>query len=197
MYWYCAFFMNIFVSNLSSAVNLIQLRMLFTKFGTVGRLSLVRPNRDITPRFFYWISMKLKSDGLRAIKALNRSRFMRQTIVVAEADIFPKRIESVAPLAKRHQLTTLAQLARLAVGDILWMHPLTGSAWDGAIDGDSVDAYEIRSINQHNKMIELVMTTSSRIRFASPADVGRLFIKSNNLITDGDWWIQGDAQKLK
>ena len=39
----------------------------------------------------------------------------------------------------------------------------------------------------------LVMTGASIHMFCSPGDIGRLFIKSYNLLTDGIWWYEDSA----
>lgn len=99
--------------------------------------------------------------------------------------------QNIQTSAMHYKLITAAQVARLRQGDILQKFPLDGHSetiFDEHDTGLS-EAYEIRCINADNQMIELVMTPGSRIQFASPADVGRMFIKSGYLVTESVWWM--------
>jgi hypothetical protein len=90
------------------------------------------------------------------------------------------------------KITTPQQVVQLLKGDVLLKYPQKNDP--GNTDDEqypkSIEAYEIRYINMGNEMIELVMTADSRVSFASPGDIGRLFIKSGHLITEGVWWLQ-------
>ncbi|WP_118953568.1 RNA recognition motif domain-containing protein [Taibaiella helva] len=77
--------MNIFVGNLTAIVQLKHLRNLFSKFGSVSRVMIIRESRAILPRIFCWVVMKERADALRAIKTLDHSEFMQRTILVNEA----------------------------------------------------------------------------------------------------------------
>ncbi len=90
------------------------------------------------------------------------------------------------------KITTPQQVAQLLAGDVILKCPLSeepGSMTDIQYP-KGIEAYEIRHINANNQMVELVITAGSRIQFASPGDVGRLFIKSDHLITEKLWWLQ-------
>lgn len=89
------------------------------------------------------------------------------------------------------KITTAAQTGQLHAGNVLLKYPTDGDPEDrfNELRRDRTEAYEIRFINLLTGMIELVMTTGSRIRFASPADVGRQFIRPANLITERIWWL--------
>ena len=77
--------MNIFVSNLTKVASLWQLRNLFSEFGSVTQVMIIRESKAILPRIFCWIIMKERTDALTAIKNLDGSKFMQQTILVNEA----------------------------------------------------------------------------------------------------------------
>lgn len=93
------------------------------------------------------------------------------------------------------KLVTLAQVSLLKKGDIIERYPSHGPACDiyDATDKKHIDIYEIRSSNANNQMLELVMTGASVHMFSSPGDIGRLFIKSYDLLTDGIWWYDDNA----
>lgn len=93
------------------------------------------------------------------------------------------------------KLVTLEQVDALKKGDIIERYPSHGPSCDvfDASDKKHTDIYEIRSSNANNNMLELVMTGASVHMFSSPGDIGRLFIKSYNLLTDGIWWYDDNA----
>lgn len=93
------------------------------------------------------------------------------------------------------KLVTLEQVDALKKGDIIEGYPSHGPSCDvfDASDKKHTDIYEIRSSNANNNMLELVMTGASVHMFSSPGDIGRLFIKSYNLLTDGIWWYDDNA----
>ncbi len=88
------------------------------------------------------------------------------------------------------KLITPEQAASLKKGDIIKMYPSYGGSREVFDERDKnlIDTYEIRSFNANNEMLELVMTGASLHMFSPPGDVGRIFIKSYNLSTDGLWW---------
>lgn len=89
------------------------------------------------------------------------------------------------------KLTTLEQVSLLSQGDIVIRYPNNGKqeeVFDEERKSD-IETYEIRSINPVNQMIGLVMTKSSRPIFALPVEIGRLFIKSYDLVNEKVWWI--------
>ena len=89
------------------------------------------------------------------------------------------------------KLTTLPQIASLKTGDIINMYPSYGPAREvfDELDKSLIDTYEIRSFNAGNEMLELVMTGASVPIFSLPGAVGRIFIKSYNLLGCGNWII--------
>lgn len=96
-----------------------------------------------------------------------------------------------AQISMKTKLNTLAQVARLRAGDILKRFPSQGDPQD-TFDEDRkkhIDTFEIRSINASNEMVELVMTGDSVHMFSSAGDIGRVFIKSYNLVEEKVWWV--------
>ena len=90
-----------------------------------------------------------------------------------------------------NKLTTLNQIEMLRVGDILKKFPSKGDPQETFDEerAENTDTYVIRSTNTGTQMIELVMTGASTYMFASPGEVGRLFIKSYELVEQKIWWI--------
>lgn len=88
------------------------------------------------------------------------------------------------------KLSSVKQIALLVKGSILKRFPNYGAP-EEVFDhgrGTYIDSFEIRSINQKYQMFELVMTGTSTYLLSSPADVGRIFIKSYDLVNQGIWW---------
>lgn len=92
------------------------------------------------------------------------------------------------------KLTTLTQIALLHVGDILQKFPVNCDDVSQDIFDESrtkhISRYEIRYINQLNGMFSLVTANSRTQMLAAPVDIGRLFIRSFDLITEKLWWIK-------
>ncbi|MBZ4189348.1 hypothetical protein LQ567_16290 [Niabella pedocola] len=86
---------------------------------------------------------------------------------------------------------TTAQIALLRKGDIIRRFPSNGAPEEQFDETckENTDAFEIRSINLKNDMIELVTPSDSRVIFSSPGDISHLFIKSYNLVAQGIWWM--------
>lgn len=95
------------------------------------------------------------------------------------------------------KLVTLAQVSSLKKGDIIERYPSYGESREVFDETDTtlIDAFEIRSFNQNNEMLELVMTGTSGFFLPLPGDTGRLFIKSYNLLGGGIWWHDGKELK--
>ncbi|WP_118974291.1 RNA-binding protein [Taibaiella koreensis] len=77
--------MNIFISNLCADTKVTQLRNLFSRFGIVKHIMIIREGRAIIPRVCGWVVMTDETEGLRAIQNLDHSRFMQQIILVNQA----------------------------------------------------------------------------------------------------------------
>jgi len=88
------------------------------------------------------------------------------------------------------KLSSMKQIALLFQGSILKRFPSYGDPlelFDETRKG-YIDTFEVRSINQKYEMFELVMTGESVSLFSSPGDVGRIFIKSYDLLKENIWW---------
>ncbi|RYD56878.1 MAG: hypothetical protein EOP56_10835 [Sphingobacteriales bacterium] len=89
------------------------------------------------------------------------------------------------------KVSTLSQTSLLRKGDIIQRFPTQGEPQN--IFDESrpkhTDTFEIRSINRVNDMVELVMTGDSITMFSSAGDIGKVFIKSYDLIEQRVWWI--------
>jgi hypothetical protein len=91
------------------------------------------------------------------------------------------------------KLNTPEQVANLREGDIVKRFPsncddLPQDAFDEQRTRN-IDTYTIRSINLKNDMVGLVSTTVTDQMFAAPGRIGRLFIKSQDLIAENVWWV--------
>lgn len=91
------------------------------------------------------------------------------------------------------KLSTLEQVAQLRKGDIIKKYPASSNrAPEDLFDADrkeDINTYEVRSINPDNEIIGLVMAGDSLNLLPSPWEVGRLFIKSYNLVAEKVWWV--------
>lgn len=88
------------------------------------------------------------------------------------------------------KLNNASQLHSLKTGDVLTKYPTHGEAEHSLneLHQQHADTYCIKSVNEANTMIELVMCGESTALFDLPGKVGRLFIKRAELITQGTWW---------
>lgn len=88
------------------------------------------------------------------------------------------------------KISTQEQVSRLKVGNIIKRFPSCGQP-EELFDSQKVgliDIFVIKSIHPYNNMIGLVMTGASICLFASPVDIGRLFIHKDNLVKQNIWW---------
>ena len=88
------------------------------------------------------------------------------------------------------KLSSMKQIALLIQGNVIVRFTSYGDPVD-VYDKEQkkyIDTFEIRSINKKYEMFELVMTGASVSLFSSPGDIGRLFIKSHDLIKENIWW---------
>jgi hypothetical protein len=89
------------------------------------------------------------------------------------------------------KISTQEQLDQIRIGHIIRRFPRTGTP-EQAFDESRItetDIFTIRSVNKSNNVMELVMTESAAVLFASPGDIGRLFIKSSDLLLQSRWWL--------
>lgn len=91
------------------------------------------------------------------------------------------------------KLTTPGQITQLRKGDIIKRFPYNSvddsprATFDES-SPNNIGSYEIRSINQDG-VFSLVDANVKSLAFASPVDMGRLFIKGTDLIAEKVWWI--------
>ena len=91
----------------------------------------------------------------------------------------------------RTKITTLEQTGYLKVGDKIRKFPTRGLP-EKSYDETNIalmEIYDIKSLNVDHKIVGLVIAPESRIQFASPGDITRIFISQANLITEDSWWI--------
>ena len=77
--------MNIFVGNLSNDVQEEDLNNLFSEFGQVKEVKIIRDMFTQQTKGFGFVEMENSTDASKAIKALNDSEIDGRNIVVNEA----------------------------------------------------------------------------------------------------------------
>jgi hypothetical protein len=89
------------------------------------------------------------------------------------------------------KITTAQQLANLKAGDEITKYPVHGDAESYFDDSQKrrIDTYRVNTIDITNDMLGLVMCGSSVYINSAPGNVGRLFIKRGQLITQSIWWV--------
>jgi hypothetical protein len=91
------------------------------------------------------------------------------------------------------KLTTLAQIAALNVGGTIKRFPTNSDDKQEEVFDEkrikSIDTFTIRDINPQTQMFSLVTTHDPFSTFASSVNVGRLFIKTHDLISENVWWV--------
>ena len=78
--------MNIYLGNLSYSTTEESLKNLFTEFGTVESLKLIKDRFSGRPKGFGFVEMPSNSEADQAIKALNGNRIDGNNIIVRPAD---------------------------------------------------------------------------------------------------------------
>ena len=77
--------MNIFVAKLSSVTKAEDLQELFSKFGEVISAKVIMDRETGRARGFAFVEMAEKSDGIKAIAALNGKSLKERDMVVNES----------------------------------------------------------------------------------------------------------------
>ena len=77
--------MNIFVGNLSFAVNEEQLNNIFSEFGEVESVKIITDKYTNRPRGFAFVEMPNKEEGTEAIRQLEGKVIDTRTVVINEA----------------------------------------------------------------------------------------------------------------
>jgi RNA recognition motif-containing protein len=78
--------MNIYIGNLSSSTTEDALKSMFTEFGDVESVKVIKDRFSGRPRGFGFIEMPSNSEADQAIKALNGNRIDGNHITVKPAD---------------------------------------------------------------------------------------------------------------
>ncbi|XZF14712.1 RNA recognition motif domain-containing protein [Chitinophagaceae bacterium MMS25-I14] len=79
--------MNIFVGNLNASVNTQNLKNLFSEFGLVRSVIIIRNTLIRNTGNSCWLVMNEPADAGRAIEALDRIGFMQSIINVRKATL--------------------------------------------------------------------------------------------------------------
>jgi RNA recognition motif-containing protein len=77
--------MNIYVGNLSTDVSEEDLNGLFSEFGKVASVKVIRDMFSQESRGFAFVEMPGKDEAMKAIEGLNTKEFKGKSIVVNEA----------------------------------------------------------------------------------------------------------------
>lgn len=77
--------MNIYVGNLSRQAGETELRTLFSEFGEVKSIKIIKDNVSGESRGFAFVEMPEESQGLQAIRALDSHEFQSRRLKVNEA----------------------------------------------------------------------------------------------------------------
>jgi RNA recognition motif-containing protein len=77
--------MNIYVGNLSRQAAESEVRALFSAFGEVKSVKIVKDFQTGEPRGFAFVEMPLSEQGQEAIKALDSKEFQSRTLKINEA----------------------------------------------------------------------------------------------------------------
>ena len=83
--------MNIYIGNLSFSTTEDNLKSLFTEFGDVDSVKIIKDRFSGRPKGFGFIEMPSNSEADQAIKALNGNRIDGNNIKVRPADPGGKR----------------------------------------------------------------------------------------------------------
>ena len=76
--------MNIYVGNLDRDVTEEMLRSLFSRFGEVGKVSLMHDRHGISKGFAF-VEMPVENEGSLAIAGLNRTLFLDRTLDITKS----------------------------------------------------------------------------------------------------------------
>ena len=77
--------MNIYVGNLAYSVTEQDLLQAFSEFGTVNSAKIITDRDSGRAKGFAFVEMAEKSDGIKAIAALNGKEINQRAVVVNEA----------------------------------------------------------------------------------------------------------------
>lgn len=89
-----------------------------------------------------------------------------------------------------NKLNSLEQVSNLHIGDIIKKFPndyKPEEVFDDKRTRD-IDTYKVRHIHAITGIVELSMTGNSIIMFASPVDIGHLYMKPSDFTQERVWW---------
>ncbi len=89
--------MNIYVGNLSESISEDMLNKMFSEFGEVESVKLIKDRYSGISKGFAFVEMPSNSEADKAIKALNRKYIGGQDIKVNQADPDGKKRRKKAP----------------------------------------------------------------------------------------------------
>lgn len=92
--------MNIYIGNLANNITEERLKSLFTEFGTVESIKLIKDRFSGTLKGYGFVEMPSNSEADQAIKALNGNRLDGNPIKVKPADPGGKR-KKKRPMRRR------------------------------------------------------------------------------------------------
>ncbi len=78
--------MKLFIKNLDTEINEVQLEGLFAKFGEVLSTKIVYDTITWESKGFAFLEMAKKADALKAIEALNGQKLRGKDLIVQEAE---------------------------------------------------------------------------------------------------------------
>ena len=93
--------MNIYIGNLSYSTPLDTLKSLFTEFGEIENIKLIKDRFSGKSKGFGFVEMPSNSDADQAIKALNGKAIDGNYIIVRPADSGRRRKKKKRPLRRR------------------------------------------------------------------------------------------------
>ena len=93
----------------------------------------------------------------------------------------------------RTKLTTESQVALLKEGDIVVRFPSDSN--EGPLNDfdetrtKNISTFEIRTKNTKTGIFLLISANVRTLLYAAPVDIGRLYIKDEDLLAEKTWWI--------
>jgi RNA recognition motif-containing protein len=78
--------MKLFIKNLDTEINEVQLEGLFAKFGEVLSTKIIYDTITWESKGFAFLEMAKKTDALKAIEALNGQKLRGKDLMVQEAE---------------------------------------------------------------------------------------------------------------
>lgn len=93
--------LNIYIGNLSPATTMETLKALFTEFGEVESVNVIKDRYSGRPKGFGFIEMPSNSEADQAIKALNGNRVDGNNIIIRPVESGRKKRRKKRPFRRR------------------------------------------------------------------------------------------------